>query len=465
MVKAENLFTFAELISIVQYILKQMIIKYLYRIAGVFLWILVLTSCLGSNSTEYEQSKDAQIYSFSITSRTDTSNFFDETRFSIDQIKGEIFNRDSLPYLFDVDSVMLNIQPSNSARFSSIVIKLEEGDSTYTWNSKDSVALHRLRSVETTAEDGKTTIAYKIAVNVHQQDPYIINWDDVVKNYLDGAVENQKTVLFQDKFITYYKTAGEVRASVASVSDAKSWQPIVVAGLPANLNLASVLPVVNSETPILYVADNAKNVYVSADGASWEKIDSDYKVAAVYGELPFITGEFAILTAVEVEGALKFATTNDFVSYDILNNLPSGLPIDNFSSVSLNNPTVYSAKYIILYSDNKIWIVQKNEDVITTIAEDISIDIDDAQLFLYDDKVYMLASEGDKNKLYFSRNYGLDWTWGGENQIVSEDMAFRSGSSVIADEDNFIWIFGGKSFSQTQIVDVWRGRLNKLAKN
>ena len=148
------------------------------------------------------------------------------------------------------------------------------------------------------------------------------------------------------------------------------------------------------------------------------------------------------------------------------------MPIDNFSAVSIDNPSVYSANYIILYggedvegdSNDNIWIIQEKDGKIATISKDLSIDIESAELFLYDQKVYMMASEEDGNKLYFSDNYGLDWKWSGENQAVDEKMQFRIDASILTDSDNFIWVFGGKSKSQSQIVDVWRGRLNKLAK-
>ncbi len=418
-------------------------------------------------------SKDAQIYSFKLTSSVDSSSYLSGTKFSIDQVKGQIFNRDSLPYLYEVDSVLVSITGASSLGYSKIEFKLRDNDSSYTWNGKDSVAVHRLKSIETTAEDGKTILKYDFKLNTHQQDPYIINWDKISDNYLANIdIQEQKTVSFKNKFITYYKASGQIRASEAMTSNAGEWEQIVVAGLPLTTSLSSVTSVVSLETPVLYAIDTAGNVLVSYDGALWNIVDTDYEVKTIYGELPFITGEFAILVAISVDGDLKFATTTDFESFDILNNLPSELPVEGFSSVSLNNPSVYSAKYILLYGgkDNSgtpsddIWIIQKDGNEIKTITEDISLVIDDAQLFLYDNKVYLLAREEGKNKLYFSNNYGLNWTWGGENQVVSEDMLPRKGASVISDSDNFIWIFGGEYSSQSQIVDVWRGRLNKLAK-
>ena len=470
MVNAENISTFAKLIHIVQYILKQMILKYFCRTLGILLWVFMMASCLSSNTNEINPSKDAQIYSFSITSATDTNKYFVDSKFSIDQINGLIFNRDSLPYQFDVDSIMISL--GNTSGFSEILVKLVDGDSSYSWGGKDSIALHRFKSIETTAGNGSTKLKYDVSINIHQQDPFIINWDNISGNYLNSATEVQKTISFKQQFITYYKTGGQVRASVASSGKGDDWMPITVSGLDDLTNLSSILSVKKAKEAVLYALDSNQKVFTSVDGSLWNEIASPNKVRTIYGELPFISGEFAILVAVEVDDELIFATTEDFLNFEFLNGITDSMPLDNFSAVSIDNPSVYSANYIILYggidvdgdSNDNIWIVQEKDGKIATISKELSIDIESAELFLYDQKVYMMASEEDGNKLYFSDNYGLDWKWSGENQAVDEKMQFRTDASILTDSDNFIWVFGGKSKSQTQIIDVWRGRLNKLAK-
>lgn len=470
MVVAENISTFAKLIDIVQYILKQMTLKYFYRSLSILLWVLILSSCLNSNNQEFDPSKDAQIYSFNVSSTLDSNKYFDETKFSIDQVNGLIFNRDSLPYLFNVDSILVNI--GNMSGLSDITFKLIENDSTYKWNGKDSVAMRRLKTIETTAGDGKTKLKYDISINIHQQDPYIIDWSKMANNYLEGTPVDQITIFFKDQFITYYKSNSLVKASVSSASEGKTWNEVNVSGLPVSIKLSSILSVLEQDAPALYAIDNNKKVHTSTDGVTWNEINSDYSVRTIYGELPFITGEFAILVAVEDEGVLKFATTEDFETFEVLNELANDMPLDNFSAVTYDNPSVYAAKYILIYggenssgiSKEKMWIVQKEEDKIKVLPENIGMNIQSAELFLYDNKVYMLASDGDENKLYYSSNYGLTWSWGGENQAIDKDMVFRNKASVITDSNNFIWIFGGESKSKVQIVDAWRGRLNKLAK-
>ncbi len=67
--------------------------------------------------------------------------------------------------------------------------------------------------------------------------------------------------------------------------------------------------------------------------------------------------------------------------------------------------------------------------------------------------------------LIYSDNFGLDWKKTADNQAFPAEFSYRTNASVIVDANNYIWIFGGISSTQDQIVDVWRGRLNKFALN
>ncbi|OPZ27796.1 MAG: hypothetical protein BWZ00_01408 [Bacteroidetes bacterium ADurb.BinA174] len=452
--------------------LKQMTLKYLYQAVSILLlWVLIFSSCLNSSQSDIELSHDPQIYSFSMTSTKDQNRVLSGTKFTIDQINNKIFNQDSLPYLFHVDSIKLNIAGKSGYAIPKIVINLQDNDSAYIWNGKDSVAFKRLKAIETTAEDGKKVKLYEFKANIHQQDPYILNWSLISQNHLTTPVEKQKTVLHAGKFVTYYKSGAMIKASTSLSSDGKNWVPVTVSGLPATVKINTIFSVINGSASIVYAQDADNSIYKSADGLVWSKITSDYPVSTIYGKLPSASGEFAILTAVNDAGTLKFALTKDFATFTLKCILPNEFPITDFSAVSLENPTVFSAKYIILSGgkdksnivNNKLWIVQEKEDEITHLYKDSSIALQLSQLFLYDNKVYLMTYETGKNILYYSENYGLDWISGGTNQTLPDNFTGRIHASIITDSNNFIWIFGGESGIQVQIVDIWRGRLNKLA--
>ncbi len=456
-----------------------MTLKYLYQTVSILLWVLIFSSCLNSTESDIELSHDAQIYSFSMSSSKDTTRVLSGTKFSIDQVNNKIFNQDSLPYLFHVDSIKLNIAGRNNYAVPKVLIILQEKDSSYLWNGKDSVAFKRLKSIETTAEDGKTVKLYEFKANIHQQDPYILNWTLMAQNHLIAPVNKQKTILHNGKFVTYYKSGLMIKASSSLLSDGKSWTPLTVSGLPVTVKMNTIFSITDGSVPRVYAQDADNSIYTSTDGLIWSKVTSGYPVISIFGKLPSASGEFAILTAVNDAGTLKFATTKDFMTFVVKNAIPDKdnegynetFPVSDFSAVSLENPTVFSAKYIILSGgkdknnivNNKLWIIKENGDEITYLDTPSSINLQLSELFLYDNKVYLMTFETGKNKLYYS-NYGLDWISGGTSQTLPDNFASRIDASVITDSNNFIWIFGGESGTQVQIVDVWRGRLNKLAK-
>jgi hypothetical protein len=112
-----------------------------------------------------------------------------------------------------------------------------------------------------------------------------------------------------------------------------------------------------------------------------------------------------------------------------------------------------------------IWILQEKEGIITLIPSRIpaTLSLNGNSLFFYDNKPYLLTVSAGKNILMYSDNYGLDWIAAGDNQAFPADFKQRTAASVITDADNYIWIFGGISVTQTQLVEVWKGRLNKFS--
>ena len=130
-----------------------MISKYFPGSLVVALNVLLFTSCLGSSDDDFEYSPDAQIYAFSLSSRADTLNLLNGTAFTIDQVAGKIFNKEPLPYLFHVDSVVINITGASSlySPFTQVQLTVEPNnpageDSTYFWNRQPAAKDHDNRA-------------------------------------------------------------------------------------------------------------------------------------------------------------------------------------------------------------------------------------------------------------------------------------------------------------------------------
>ena len=448
-----------------------MISKYFSGPWVLALSLLLLSSCLNSSDDNVEYSPDAQIYAFSLSSKTDTSSLLSATKFTIDQINGKIFNKEPLPFQFQVDSVLLSITGfSTYSPYAEVQLQLYP-DSTYNWVQSDSVAVHRLDRIITTAADGKTKKSYDFTLNIYQQDPYILTWEHKKTGYLPTSAESQQTIAFKDRFITYYKSGSAINAMFTNTTDGTNWSAANIAGLPPTLQLSSLA----TTTDAAFGLDNTTGtVYQSADGFNWNLVHTTYTVKAIYGELPLATNG-DILAAVEINGELTFVETDDFTVLKPLNKLPARLPVKDFSTTRIDVPTSYSIKYIILAGgttiDNipntDIWILQEKDGNITHILsrKPATVSVSGSSLFFYDNKPYLMIISSGKNILMYSENFGLDWIAAAENQSFPTGFDQRTNASIITDAVNYIWIFGGISATQTQLADVWRGRLNKFAAN
>lgn len=428
--------------------------------------VLLFTSCLGSSDDDFEYSPNAQIYAISLSSSADSSSLLNATTFTIDQVNGRIFNKEPLPYLFHVDSVTISISGASTLNpFTQVSLTLEP-DSTYFWSSSDSVAINRLRGITTTAPDGKTKKEYDFQLNIHQQDPYILTWEKKNDN-LSSPPADQKTIAFNQRFITYYKSGTTVGA-VSTNDDGTTWVTTPLTGLPPTIQLSSLL----ASEEAVYVLDDNGDVYQSDNvGINWSRVITDHDIKTIYGILPSANNG-TILLAVDDNGTLRFALTNDFSEIQQMNSIPDELPLLNFTSTSVESADSYAAKYLVLTDgirkdntrNNAIWLLQEKDNEITYASEVTSAPVAGSSLFYYDNRLYLMIAPLDKkeNSFLLSDNFGLNWTAAEENQAFPSNFIFRTNTSVIIDSNN-IWVFGGISSTQTRIVDAWRGRINKFA--
>lgn len=452
-----------------QYFLKQMISKYFPLASVLVVTLLFLSSCLNSSTDNVEYSPDAQIYSFSLSSKEDTTDLLSATKFTIDQINGRIFNDEPLPYLFHVDSVLLSIGSSNMYNpFSQVMLTLDE-DSTYNWQTSDSVAINRLSLITTTAPDGISKKEYRFELNIYQEDPYILSWQKMANGYLPTPFLSQNSVLLNDKLITYFQTNNGIEALMAGIGENLVWNSLNLVGLPHTIDLTTIT--ITNEGVI--ALDSLTNtLYHSADGILWNSLFPELNVQAIYGTLPTIEGD-KLLIAIEQEENLRFAVTTDFTEMVLMNNLPENFPMSHFSTTQVVDPASYSIKHLLLAGgitagnslSNHIWILQEKEDHISWIYSRVpeSLALQGSTMFYYDSKPYLMTATTEGNSFYYSNNHGLDWLQTGENQSLPAEFTRRKYASVSTDAENYIWIFGGISSQESQIADVWKGRLNKFS--
>jgi len=444
-----------------------MISNWFYYCFTLLATIILLSSCLDSNEVEYTYSADAQMTSLKISSSEDSLGVLSKVEFSINQVSSApvVFNKDSLPYLFDVENVKMEVTTNGA---SGIKLYLINPDSSYIWNLSDSVKIKKLKQIEIFAQDGKTTKRYTFELRTHQQDPDTIFWQNVKNNYIDLPTD-QVTVADKNQFYTYYQTGNAIKLSTSSIEDGTNWTNQVLNGMPQNVLLSSIQTIDFDNNVTWYATDSNNKLYESANGIDWSLKATTYPVKAIYGKLPSFTKD-SILLVLKDGSDYKFAKTNDFSSLRVLNSVPSGFPITAFTFTSINDPLIYSAKYLIVtggendnnFPNRSVWVLQENENKINSISNISEFNVTGSSLFNYDGKIYLMTSKDNENVFYTSINYGIFWEKANSKQSLPAGFTNRTSQSVTVDSKNNIWIFGGKTNNQTQLVEVWKGRINKL---
>ena len=459
-----------------------MILNRFYYCFALLATIFLLSSCLNSDddNAEYEYSSDAQIISLKLSSSEDSLNILQSVVFSINQVASSpiIFNRDSLPYLFDVSTVKMDVATNGASGVKLHLVSSDGPDSTYIWNMTDSVMIKKLKHIQVYAQDGTTEKLYTLQLNTHQQDPDTIFWQNVKNNYIDTPID-QVTVSSANSFFTYYTTSTSVGLSTSAIADGESWFEQPLSGLPQNVVLSSIQNDVIDGTEKWYALNANNLVYLSDNGVNWERQLLDYSVKSVLGKMPSLSDEAgvkdSILVVLKDGEKYKFAKTIDFSSVHILNEIPSGFPVDGFTSTVVKDSLIYTAKYLVTTGgkdinglvNRDVWLLQEKGNKITSLSKRLNFNVTGSSLFYYDNKVYLLTpnhrtSNFSENVFYTSINYGVFWEKANSKQSLPAEFLYRKNQSVSVDNKNNIWIFGGSLFNESQLVEVWKGRINKL---
>ena len=279
-------------------------------------------------------------------------------------------------------------------------------------------------------------------------------------------------MIFGSNFITYIKSGGVLKTYVSPGNNGYTWVEHSITGLPATVDFNSITAINESENTMLYAQIADKSIYKSSDGFTWSKTALGMQVETIYGKIPTVRGEFKLLAVVKEEGVFKYATTSNLSTFSVLNKVTNdNIPLKDYSAISFEDPEVFSTKYIIAAGGtnaagtkiNRVFLFQeKGNEIKVHDSKDLSFNAQNGKLFAYDSNLYLLTSTSAGNKFHISENYSVTWKTAETNQALPQGFTTRTEASVVTDENNYIWIFGGKSGNNTQIADVWRGRLNKF---
>lgn len=461
-------------------------IKYVLILSlGFFLGLLFQSCDNEDNTVAYTSaSKDAQIYSFSIKAiapisadsvlrAQDSIRFIqvNKTNFAIDQVSGVIYNPDSLPFGTILKKLAVTTTFNSSYSISSVDVFTPDSLKGYKWNTTDSLDFSKQPVKFTvTAASGDFQKTYNIDIRIHKIDPDMVLWTKMLDLPISG---NSKTLLKANLFYAYVVN-GNSASLYTSDKNSFGWQKQTLTGMPSTIQTHS-LTLLNG---VFYGVDSNGVSYKSLDGKSWTIQNNGQNLVSILGLLPLSTlaDDALLLVVLEKDSKFYLGKSKDLSAVDIVpyisantinNQLPDGFPLKQAAAYS-NFTTENSKRMLILVggADTKgkelstTWLVKNTSEGIEAspfTKNTFSFGVGTSS-FYYNNLLYVLA----KSTFYTSNVWGELWTPVPTKQALDSSMSDRTGQTLIVDENNYMWIFGGVSKTGTYPKDVWRGRLNKL---
>lgn len=462
--------------------------------------VLLVMSCLSDdNDTEITYYDDTAITSFSLgtlnrylvtkatSSFDDDGNPEDSTysvevtgsdyKFYIDQAARRIYNTDSLPQGTDAAHVICNVSSKNSG---IIVIKDVDSDTLRYYSSSDSIDFTQEREFRVYATSGSGYRTYKVAVNVHKEDPDSFRWNAVSTCPDFTRMQGLKAVAFNGKVLVYGSDGSSTSVYYTDASNGASW----TAGTTDMALDADAWKSVVAQGNLLYTISSGE-LLVSTDGLSWMSSTMLNGPADMPMPVRLAGGGSLKLYGISAEGKILSASPNIGIwSEETYSGDESQLPTEYISMAVRPLITNSTSERLILAgirdldvypsdsaamvwnkveeyaggSDSHSWIPCNEENKYRLPR------LSNLNITAYGDVLIAMGGQGlgtsaaeAFSQIYVSEDNGL--TWQSDSLYVLPEEFTNNGSNVFAtavDEEKCLWIIcGGNGI-------VWRGRLNKL---
>lgn len=448
-------------------------LKVLNIIACLFIAACVITSCLDSDDVVYETNYSASITAFSFDSIVTyypsvTSEGKDTTLskkvvgsnypFIIDQVKGQIYNTDSLPVGTDISKVVVNIQAD------SYYIFIEAGENDTIWASTDSLDFTQPIQFKVLSAMNTFGQLYTAQINVHQQNPDTMSWTKMTSN-LSTDIKGQKAVYLNGNIFVF--SENETQTIVTSTEDGKEWTPIQAIDLSIKADYRSAI-VWNEK--IYIIANNV--LYASENGINWTKVETEQSFSTLIASCKN--------KMIGTDAENYYIESADAINWERHNSIPTDFPSAPFSFASYTLSTNASMERIVLMGNNSVeadttnvvWGQIDNEHEWASMTYEgnkaLCPKFENPTMIHYNNKLYAFGGPATDGKaltafeqFYSSKDNGISWepvttifAFPEEFKTIYEQA--EGNYSCIVDNDNFIWVIWSKT------GEVWRGRINKL---
>jgi len=465
--KVKNVSTFVDLLQIIV----RMKTKYLQ----LWFWgciVCFMSSCLGE--TEYDNWNASNCLIASFTLQSDSIPDLENVIFTIDQVNGLIYNKDSMPYGTEINwlivcSVSFEMNPSIVE-----VYQAATGDSL-TWNLTDSLDFSDYVRFDVYSSDQTATKRYIAKLNIHQQVPDSMEWISFSGRLLGKTVQDLKVIERNNYYWMYVRASSGYELYRSPVTDRKTWIPVSLTGLDGKTLILSQLTEYEGH---LFIQTSDGMLYYSTNGSAWNRMPDETPV--VISLLGSINGSELGKTSPVLAAIIQEDNAWYFAAMDAANQwekgvaVPAEFPVSGFGNSSYESMfywhlvvaagkdrngglsdaawgTMTGLSWVRLTDERKSWFERR----------------DGVMLAQYDENLFLIgginASNEAKKDIYISLDKGISWSLADSLIVFPETYKARGHASVLVDNDNFLLLFGGKENNSANILDeLWSGRINRL---
>lgn len=421
---------------------------------------IILTLCILSlfsacNKSNENQYNPAEISHFGF----DSFPAFKDYVFFIDNFASRIYNADSFPFESDVDSIFPSIIALSTNDKITIDGEAWKDKGIRDWSSGGPFELVNH------SEDGRYTKTYQVYVNIHQVDPDSMRSTQISGNY-PNYEGSQKLLQVGDYLHCFYLNSQDNSLAHEQSNDGVQWSAAALAtGLEGDLQIASLCAFQDS----FYLINKSGAMFASKDFIQWNKVNQNYKVIDLHGELKgrkHLSNNALIGIVEDSNGQWRFARYEK--SWTIGEPVPADFPISEYASVQ--STTVTDVDFVVITTgltrdgqyatstwssmDGLYWARISN-------TESADLLLQGASMFYYDGNLYLLGGKNDQGAykdLYISENHGINWELAESRKQIKALESPLVNAQIISDEE-YIYIFGGNSESDKKMWKAWLNRM------
>ena len=422
-----------------------------------------------------------QITSANITKHTTSSAGEDSTYvvedqsvasypFYIDQLRGEIYNVDSLPVGVDATKLLCAAYTKNNGM---VYIENADRDSMRSLSSTDSTDFSRPRYLRAYASNAASYRLYKVTVNIHREVADEFRWTRLADNATLAALGGMRLAELGGQMLLFGLEGGSTVVYTTPLADGNTWSRGASSFGPEAYNNVAV------QGGTLFVLDGG-TLLRSTDGSAFEAVAAGALPRRLFGasatELYGIGADGSIV--VSADGGHTWRADATDAPADML-------PTQDMTSCSVPYAYVDSADYVMLAgnrsaegfaadttavvwrkiveyssgSEQDKWVYMepdsRNNYLLPRLAGLTVIAYGDSKLALGGAGIGG-CHEAPFSRIYESRDGGITWK---HNDAYAFPAGFDAAATAFAaasDSNGYIWIVCAGT------GQVWRGRLNSM---